>query len=102
MEPCGSLGMSVDAIGYLAALLTTFSFFPQALKTLRSNDTRSISLSMYGLFTLGLATWALFGLLTGNGPVIAANLVTLVPAVFVLQAKLRHRLQRGSSPSVIQ
>jgi MtN3 and saliva related transmembrane protein len=89
--------MTVDGIGYLAALLTTFSFFPQAFKTLRSNDTRAISLSMYSLFTLGLATWALFGVLTSNGPVIAANLVTLVPAVFVLQAKIRHRLPNKAS-----
>jgi len=87
--------MPFDLIGYAAAALTTLSFFPQALKTLRTNDTRSISLSMYSLFTLGLATWAVFGLLTGNGPVIAANLVTLIPAVFVLQTKIRHRFLRG-------
>ena len=85
----------VDAIGYVAAALTTLSFFPQAIKTLRTDDTRSISLSMYGLFTGGVAIWAAFGLLTGNGPVIVANGFTLIPASFVLQKKIRHRQNVG-------
>jgi MtN3 and saliva related transmembrane protein len=37
---------SVDALGYVAAVLTTSSFFPQALKTLRTRDTSEISLGM--------------------------------------------------------
>ncbi len=87
--------MDVDAIGYLAAALTTLSFFPQAIKTLRTDDTRSISLSMYSMFTSGVAIWASFGLISGNGPVILANGFTLIPASFVLQKKIRHRLLRG-------
>ncbi len=43
--------MDPSLIGYLAASLTTISFFPQAIKTLRSGDTRGISLRMYCLFT---------------------------------------------------
>ncbi|QNI55480.1 PQ loop repeat family protein [Synechococcus sp. BIOS-E4-1] len=87
--------MDVDSIGYVAAVLTTMSFFPQAIKTLRTDDTRSISLSMYFLFTIGVAIWAVFGLLSGNGPVILANGFTLIPASFVLQKKIRHRLLGG-------
>lgn len=80
---------AVRTLGYVAALLTTLSFFPQALKTLRSGDTSGISLRMYGLFTTGVALWALYGIYTGDGPVIAANLITLVPAGIVLERKLR-------------
>jgi MtN3 and saliva related transmembrane protein len=80
---------AVRALGYLAALLTTLSFFPQALKTLRSGDTSGISLRMYGLFTAGIALWAVEGVCTGDGPLIVANLVTLVPAGIVLERKLR-------------
>ena len=76
--------MNVDSVGYVAAALTTLSFFPQAIKTLRTDDTRSISLLMYGLFTGGVAIWAVFGVLSGNGPVILANGFPLIPASFVL------------------
>ena len=60
----------------------------QAIKTLRSGDTKSISLGMYGLFTSGVALWSLYGLLVKDGPVLVANLITLVPAGFVLQRKI--------------
>lgn len=80
---------TVRLLGYTAACLTTASFFPQALKTLRTGDTQGISLRMYLLFTLGIATWALYGLLQRDGPVLIANLVTLVPAGVVLERKLR-------------
>ena len=60
----------------MAALLTTLSFFPQALKTLRSGDTSAISLRMYGCYT-------------GDGPLIVANLVTLVPEGILLERKLQ-------------
>lgn len=80
---------AVRALGYPAALLTTLSFFPQALKTLRSGDTSAISLRMYGMFVAGIALWAIYGFYTGDGPLIVANLVTLVPAGIVLERKLQ-------------
>jgi MtN3 and saliva related transmembrane protein len=88
MEP-----FTVSALGYGAASLTTLSLFPQALKTVRSGDTSAISLRMYGLFTLGVLAWAVYGLLRADGPVIAANLITLVPASVVLERKLRALLE---------
>ena len=88
----------VQLLGYVAASFTTLSFFPQALKTLRSRDTSGISLRMYGLFTTGIALWGIYGLLTHDGPLIVANGVTLLPAGIVLerkiQAVLRQRSQR--------
>ncbi|MDD1618305.1 MAG: glutathione synthetase, partial [Methylococcaceae bacterium] len=38
-----------EMIGYLAATLTTASFLPQAILTIRTKDTESLSLSMYSL-----------------------------------------------------
>lgn len=84
--------MSPDLIGYIAAFLTTLSFFPQALKTLRSRDTHSISLRMYLLFTTGVMFWSIYGWMVGDGPVLIANLITLVPSVIVLVLKLSNYL----------
>ena len=79
----------IRILGYVAAVLTTTSFVPQALKTLRSGDTSAISLRMYLLFTTGIGLWALYGLLSRDGPVLIANLLTLVPAGVVLLRKLQ-------------
>ena len=81
-------------IGYTAATLTTVSFVPQALKTLRSGDTRGISLRMYLLFCSGIVLWGVYGLLTADGPLIAANAVTLVLSGLILERTWRAR-RRG-------
>ena len=78
-------------IGYTAATLTTVSFVPQALKTLRSGDTRGISLRMYLLFCSGIVLWGLYGLLSADGPLIAANAITLVLSGLILERTWRTR-----------
>ena len=81
--------LPVTLLGYGAATLTTLSFFPQAIKTVRSGDASAISLPMYVLFTLGITLWGIYGLITRDGPLIAANIITLVPAIIVLERKIR-------------
>lgn len=85
----------IVALGYVAASLTTVSFIPQALKTIRTGDTRGISLRMYALFTAGIALWGLYGLLTRDGPLIVANAITIVAAGLILERKWRaYRAER--------
>jgi len=74
----------------IAATLTTAAFVPQALKTLRSRDTRAISLGMYVVFAIGLCFWLAYGIVLGSWPMILSNVVTLVLALLILALKLRH------------
>lgn len=83
-----------DALGYVAAILTTSSFFPQAIQTLRTRDTSGISLGMYVMFFSGVVIWALFGLVSGDGPVLVSNLVTAVPAGLILHRKILNLERR--------
>ena len=80
---------AIVALGYGAASLTTLSFIPQALKTIRTGDTRGISLRMYGLFTVGIALWGVHGLLTRDGPLIISNAITFVAAGLILDRRWR-------------
>ena len=82
--------MSGEWLGYFAAILTTVAFVPQALKTLRSRDTRSISLWMYVVFTVGLCFWLAYGIVLGSWPMLLSNVVTLALALVILALKLRH------------
>jgi MtN3 and saliva related transmembrane protein len=79
-----------DAIGYLAAILTTASFVPQALHIWRTRDARAISLGMYAVFSTGVALWLAYGILVGSWPVLLANLVTLAFALSILYMKIRY------------
>ena len=80
-----------DFIGYLAAFLTTSSFVPQAWLTFRTRDVRGISLSMYSVFTAGVALWLAYGIALGAWPIVVANAITLALALAILVMKLRFR-----------
>jgi MtN3 and saliva related transmembrane protein len=76
--------------GSVAAILTTSAFLPQIVHTLRTRDTRGISLAMYFTFTAGVATWTVYGVLIRQWPVIVANAVTLTLSGAVLGLKLKN------------
>lgn len=82
--------MSMEWIGYLAAAMTTLSFVPQAVKTIRTRDTRSISLGMYVVFTAGIAMWLVYGIALDSMPMILANIVTFLLSATILGMKLKH------------
>jgi MtN3 and saliva related transmembrane protein len=79
-----------DLIGYCAAALTTGAFVPQAVKTIRSRDTRAISFWMYVTFTIGIALWFVYGVALGSWPVILSNLLSFVLAATILAMKVRY------------
>ena len=77
-----------DTIGYAAAALTTGSFVPQALLTLRTRNVSGISRSMYAAFTVGVALWLLYGVVTAQWPIVVANGITLGLAATILTIKI--------------
>ena len=79
---------STDLLGYCAASLTTLSFLPQALLTLRTRNVAGISLGMYSAFTLGVLLWLLYGIAIGEWPIIIANAFTTALAATILVTKI--------------
>lgn len=82
---------NITLLGLAAAFCTSTSFLPQAIKTIKTKDTSGISLNMYLVFTIGTFLWLLFGALSGNIPVLAANIVTFIFAVIILFYKIRFK-----------
>lgn len=82
--------MSMEWAGYTAAAMTTLAFVPQAWQTIRTKDTRSISLGMYVVFTAGIAMWLVYGIALGSMPMILSNIVTFVLSATILGLKLKH------------
>ena len=83
--------LTTEILGYLAAILTTGSFVPQAWHTFSTRDVSGISLGMYSVFTVGVACWLGYGMLLGAWPVVVANAITLALATTILVMKLRYR-----------
>jgi MtN3 and saliva related transmembrane protein len=85
-------GFMLENIGYLAAVLTTFSFLPQAVLTLRTRKTDEISLIMYLMLNVGIACWLVYGLVRDDLAIILANSVTLLFSLPILLVKGSNKL----------
>jgi MtN3 and saliva related transmembrane protein len=81
---------SLQILGFVAAVLTTMCWLPQALKTLQTKDTSGLSLMTQSALTFGVVLWLIYGVLVGDGPLIFANAVTLVFVATILVMKLRY------------
>jgi MtN3 and saliva related transmembrane protein len=80
----------IELIGFAAATLTTLCWVPQAVRTIRTRDTRAISLWTQALFALGILLWLGYGLMLASWPLIAANAVSLCLVLVILSMKLRY------------
>ncbi len=82
---------SVSILGFVAGALTTFAFFAQVLKTVRTRSTRDISLAMVTLTSTGLFLWFIYGLWMGALPIVVVNLLSLILTLTLVMLKLKYR-----------
>lgn len=80
----------LESLGYGAGLLTTMAFVPQVLQIYKTKSAKDVSLAMFLLFTLGVALWLVYGIITNSFPVVAANSVTLALSGVILYFKFRY------------
>ncbi len=77
-------------IGVLAGICTTGSLLPQVIKTIRTRNTKDISLLMYVFLTAGVLLWTVYGIMLREFPIIIANGASLLLALGVLALKIKH------------
>ena len=81
---------SIETLGFLAAACTTLCWVPQAVRTIRTRDTKAISLWMQVFMVIGIGLWLVYGLLIMSWPLIASNIVTFGLVSTILALKLRY------------
>ncbi len=77
-----------DIIGFAAAIITTASFIPQAVKTMKTKNTAGISLIMYIFFTFGVSLWIVYGISVKDYPILFANGVSIFLSATILYTKI--------------
>lgn len=83
--------MEATTIGLAAAIFTSIAFIPQAIKTIRTKQTKDLSLAMYICVTIGLSLWLLYGIWDKDLPVIVSNCVTLPFTIATLVMIIKYR-----------
>ncbi len=79
----------LTALGFVAGICTSFSFFPQLLKAWRSTDTEALSKRTYVISTGAFTLWIVHGVMIGRLPIIVFNVLSLVLSGAILLLKLR-------------
>jgi len=85
------LNFIIKYIGFFAAFCTTIAFLPQAIKVYKSKSTKDISLYMFLIFTIGVLSWLMYGIVISDLPIILANSVTLILSLFILVYKIKFK-----------
>jgi MtN3 and saliva related transmembrane protein len=80
----------VTVMGYLAGGCTTSAFLPQAIKIVKTKQTKDLSLGMYSILTTGVMLWSIYGLINHDWPLVMANTVTLILAGWIFILKIRY------------
>ncbi|MFZ6646219.1 SemiSWEET transporter [Undibacterium sp. TJN25] len=83
--------LTSDLVGYLAACMTTIAYIPQVWMTWKRKRAEGVSLSMYVILTSGVAMWLAYGVLMHSWPIIIANFITLMLAMFILGMKIVYK-----------
>ena len=80
-----------EIAGLVAALLTTGSFVPQVMHTLRRRSADDISGLWLVMFGTGIALWFLYGVWLNALPIILANAVTFLLLMVIAWVKFAPR-----------
>lgn len=80
----------IDILGYVAGLITAFTFLPQVLKTWKTKSAKDVSLAMFLIALTNQILWLAFGFLREDPVIIITNAVMLLMTGLMIVLKLRY------------
>ena len=80
-----------EIIGYIAATVGASIFLPQVIQTVRTKDTKSLSLPTFLLLNLNNSLWLTYGLLTSDPAIVLSQVFVLPMSIIILFYKLKYR-----------
>jgi MtN3 and saliva related transmembrane protein len=84
-------------LGLIAGALTTLSFLPQVIRTLRTRHAGDLSAAWLLIFGTGVAAWCVYGILRSDVAIILTNATTFTLVMALVIAKYAVRASpRGS------
>jgi MtN3 and saliva related transmembrane protein len=80
----------VDVLGYVAGLITAFTFLPQVLKTWKTKSAKDVSLAMFLIALTNQILWLAFGILRDDPVIIITNALMLLMTSLMIILKLKY------------
>lgn len=88
----------MTALGLFAGALTTLSFLPQVIRTLRTRHAGDLSAAWLLIFSIGTAAWLTYGILRSDVAVAGANGVTFALVMVLIVAKYTIKTPPEEAP----
>ena len=82
--------MNIEFFGYFAAILTTATFLPQLIKTIKTKKAEDVSSLTLIMFICGLVSWIIYGYKISSSPILIANIITFLLNLLILISKLYY------------
>lgn len=86
--------MIATIVGYAASVCMIFGYLPQAVYTIRTNDTDGIAMPTFLLMGFGSIFFVIQGILLDNIPLMLTNIVTGACSAIITFMKIRNDLRR--------
>ncbi len=81
-----------NTIAFLAAFFTMIGYLPQAIKTIKTRDTKGISFWMYFFSLVGVVLWLLFGIMISNVLIVLKNIAVIILGGVIFWIKVKNIL----------
>ena len=80
----------VELLGTFAGVLTSFAFFPQIIKLVKTRQSAGISIITYVTTLLGCLLWFIYGVFISSYPLIFFNVLNIITSTTILVLSNRY------------
>jgi MtN3 and saliva related transmembrane protein len=88
----------VEILGYCASFASGGAFLPQAIRVVRTRQTRDLSIFSVTLSALGTILWASYGFIIDSGPIVLSNMIVMPFALTTWVLTFKGLKDRASPP----
>lgn len=81
----------IAAIGFTAAICSTFALLPQVIRIWKTKETDQLSGGAFMLMLIGAILWLAYGILRDDIVIISANSITMLFIAYIVIMKIRNR-----------
>ncbi|MCE2755498.1 MAG: SemiSWEET transporter [Ignavibacteriae bacterium] len=80
----------IAAIGFTAAICSTFALLPQVIRVWKTRETDQLSGGAFLLMFVGAILWFTYGILREDMVIISANSITLLFIAYIIVIKAKN------------
>jgi MtN3 and saliva related transmembrane protein len=81
---------STEILGYVAGIITAFTFLPQVIKTWKARSAKDISILMFVIAVINEILWIIYGFRIDSMVIILTNAVLMIMALMMIFFKFRY------------